>query len=45
MKRFYYAPEMERDVQLADVGLFCSSDFSDDGGVPDLVGDDIDWGV
>lgn len=45
MRRIYPKPETETEVRLLEAGLLCSSDLTDDGGIPDLVDDEIDWEV
>lgn len=41
----YIAPEASEDLRAELPGLLCSSDITDDGGVDDLVTDEIDWSV
>lgn len=42
---FYSAPDSCVDLMMEIHGLLCSSDITDDGGIDDLITDEIDWGV
>ena len=45
MLRRYLSPRMEVSVPWSLAGMLCSSDLTDDGGIPDLIDDEIDWNV
>jgi hypothetical protein len=41
----YTAPEASVDLRAEMPELLCASDITDDGGVDDLVTDEIEWSV
>ena len=45
MRKLYHSPHMEVSVPRSLACMLCSSDLTDDGGIPDLIDDEIDWNV
>ena len=45
MRKLYHSPHMEVSVPWSLACILCSSDLTDDGGIPDLIDDEIDWNV
>ena len=41
----YIAPAASADLRAEMPELLCASDITNDGGVEDLITDEIDWGV
>jgi len=39
----YVAPQLYADAGYDLWNILCSSDLSDDGGIPDLVDDEFEW--
>ncbi len=45
MRKLYHSPYMEVSGPWSLACMLCSSDLTDDGGIPDLIDDEIDWNV
>ena len=45
MRKLYHSPSMEVSVPRSLACMLCSSGLTDDGGIPDLIDDEIDWNV
>lgn len=45
MPRMYHSPHAEVSSPWSLASMLCTSDLTDDGGIPDLIDDEIDWEV